>query len=186
MNFIGLDLSLTHSGFCVLNFEKDQVIKNDVIKTDKMRGMSRCSYILDNVMHWVLKSHPSMIAIEGYSFGSQGRAIYGIGELGGIIRYHLFQNHCKWIEVAPGSLKKFLTGKGNAQKNQMLMYGLKVYHKQFIDDNQCDAFVLSMIAKHYYMKKSMNVENVFNHLRKHQKEVILKLLEKENKNASIE
>jgi Holliday junction resolvasome RuvABC endonuclease subunit len=79
-----------------------------------------------NLSDWVLhiletlhkKQEEKIIFIEGYSYGSKGRAIFQIAENGGILKYRLQKRYtCKTI--VPSVIKKFATGKGNADKQMM-------------------------------------------------------------------
>lgn len=74
--------------------------------------------------HWCLgilkSSNVDRIALEDYSFGSSGRSLFQIAENGGILKYVLDEHGFHDILlVAPTQLKKFATGKGNADKALM-------------------------------------------------------------------
>ena len=57
------------------------------------------------------------IFIEGYSYGSKGQAVFQIAENGGILKYRLKEYDYKIL--VPSVIKKFATGKGNADKQKM-------------------------------------------------------------------
>jgi Holliday junction resolvasome RuvABC endonuclease subunit len=67
---------------------------------------------LDNVKKYV-------IMLEGYSMGAKGR-LFDIGEATGIFKLFLSQENIKPLVIAPTQIKKLATGKGNANKFQML------------------------------------------------------------------
>ena len=67
---------------------------------------------LDNVKKYV-------IMLEGYSMGAKGR-LFDIGEATGIFKLFLSQENIKPLVIAPTRIKKLATGKGNANKFQML------------------------------------------------------------------
>ena len=79
-----------------------------------------------NLSDWVLhildtlhkKQQDKIIFIEGYSSGSKGPAIFQIAENGGILKYRL-QKRYKCKTIVPSVIKKFATGKGNADKDMM-------------------------------------------------------------------
>ncbi len=48
--------------------------------------------------------------------------------------------------VPPTSLKKYVTGKGNTQKNQMLMHVFKKWNLEFTDDNAADSYALAHLV----------------------------------------
>jgi len=56
--------------------------------------------------------------IEGYSMGSQGR-VFHIAENMAVFKYILFVNNVPYEVISPSSIKKFATGKGNADKSKM-------------------------------------------------------------------
>ena len=58
------------------------------------------------------------IFIEDYSFGSTGR-VFHIAENAGILKYKFWEVGYKFKAVPPTVIKKFATGKGNADKAKM-------------------------------------------------------------------
>ena len=66
----------------------------------------------------ILKYGCDQVALEGYSYGSKGK-IFHIAENTGILKYKLYQNSIPVDIVAPTTVKKFATGKGNADKEMM-------------------------------------------------------------------
>lgn len=95
-----------------------------------------------------------LVLMEGYSFGSKvGRE--QAGELGGLVRmviYDVTGSHP--LVVPPPSLKKFVTGAGNAKKNVMLLHVHKRWGVEFSDDNQADAFSLEKFGEAYLWHQS--------------------------------
>ena len=73
------------------------------------------------------------IALEGYSFGSKGK-VFHIAENTGILKYKLYEDGTPYEVYSPSSIKKFATGKGNADKE--LMY------KCFVEDTKVDLMKL--------------------------------------------
>jgi Holliday junction resolvasome RuvABC endonuclease subunit len=74
--------------------------------------------------HWCLdilkSSNVDHVALEDYSFGSKGSSLFQIAENGGILKYVLDEHgFCDILLVAPKQLKRFATGKGNADKALM-------------------------------------------------------------------
>ncbi len=154
--FLGLDLSLTSSGVYMhtpdakdyKNFTKD---KKFVIETKEKRGVVRLKYIAA-VLSDFLEEHgkPTLIAIEGYAMGVRGGRSFDIGELGGVIRTLLYDRQIPFIVAPPTVLKKFLTGKGVADKSIILKEVFRQYGFDTPKHDIADAFVLSQIAKDYY------------------------------------
>jgi len=88
-------------------------------------------------------------SIEGYSFASRGRAIVHMGEFGGIIRTAIMDRAFGGtiFEVAPGSWRKSIVGKGNASKEAMIpIYEELVGSSQDVSSDVIDAFALSLYS----------------------------------------
>ena len=71
----------------------------------------------------------SQVALEGYSYGSKGK-IFHIAENTGVLKYKLYQNGIPVDIIAPTTVKKYATGKGNADKEMM--------HESFLEETGKD------------------------------------------------
>jgi crossover junction endodeoxyribonuclease RuvC len=178
MYFCGLDLSLTSPGYCFVNSnEAKEPSLVGFLKTKDMRGMKRVDVIFKSIVGNFKNFKPKIVVIEGYSYASKGN-LTGLAELGGIIRFKLFRMGIEYVEVAPATLKKFATGKGVGDKNKVMLKVFKQWKLEFENDDECDAFVLSVIAKYlYYWKRYKNFQGV--KLYDYQKEIIKKLAKEE-------
>ena len=86
-----------------------------------------------NISTWALdiihkhKTDTAKVFIEGYSFGSKGQAVFQIAENCGILKYRLqLSPSILYDTVVPSVVKKFASGKGNADKQ--LMYDSFIKH----------------------------------------------------------
>lgn len=144
MIVVGLDLSLTATGTCDSNGA-------DVFKS-KERGVRRLVDIRDHVLNLCLdRDGDVFVVMEGYSMGGQrGSAGVGqmLGELGGVIRVALHEAEVPWLEVPPSTLKKFATGKGNANKSAMGLAAARCGYDGPGDDNAIDAWWLRCIGRY--------------------------------------
>lgn len=84
---------------------------------------------------------PCRIFLENYAFGCKWDQ-HALAELGGLIRWHLVDRDPDLCEVAPASLKRFVTGKGTAKKEMMLMHVQKQWGYESQNSDDCDAFGL--------------------------------------------
>lgn len=134
MIIVGADLSMNGSGLVKLYLDDDL----KVYKTDRMGFCSVKKYESDgiylyrkkdfkhryNATKWMLEkikdfvSPANYIAIEDYAFGASGNN-FDIGEFIGQIKYMVFANDIPMRLYDPNSIKKFATGKGNADKISM-------------------------------------------------------------------
>jgi crossover junction endodeoxyribonuclease RuvC len=69
-----------------------------------------------------------------------------MGALHFITRVYLYRTNVNYKVIAPGTLKKFVTGKGNSKKDLMLLKTYKRWGVEFDDHNICDAYGLARMA----------------------------------------
>jgi len=144
--FIGIDQSYGGFGLVVFN-EKGEVADKQLLKFKKTDGDGeRLLIIFDYLNHlfWnlVLSEIPVKMAMEGYAYGAKLNR-EKMGELGGIVKTAWYDATKKEaIIVAPTELKKFMTGKGNASKADMVAAVQKL-EPDITDHNLADAYGLA-------------------------------------------
>jgi crossover junction endodeoxyribonuclease RuvC len=85
-----------------------------------------------------------IIFLERYAYGARAGQAFSIGEWGGVLRVLLDEMKFKEVfEVSPPTLKKYITGHGNAKKEQMLLQTFKRYKIEFQSNDLCDAYGLA-------------------------------------------
>lgn len=141
-NVVGIDLSLTATGIALS--DGTYTIKSKPMD-DRLERVKR---IWDEVYKYL--SSPDIIVLEHYSFGSKGRAVFDIAEMGGIVRWELSGRGYPVAEVSPSSLKLYGAGKGNADKIAMAVSASKRAGMEFPNDNECDAWWLRQMGLAYY------------------------------------
>ena len=148
---LAIDPSLTSTGWAVGNSEFDLLfgdLKND------LRGEIRITWIITKLKELLLQHKPNIIAFEDYSYGSHTSA-YDLGELGGFIRVLLKEYKdanptVTILKFAPSELKKFVTGKGDAQKDMIMMKLFQRFGVETANNNQADAvglFFMPLLGK---------------------------------------
>ncbi|HYC44514.1 MAG TPA: crossover junction endodeoxyribonuclease RuvC [Burkholderiales bacterium] len=101
--------------------------------------------LLDHV-HSITKKHGAgVMFVEGYAFGARNDR-ETLGEWGGQLRLTMFDLGWDVVEVAPGTLKKYVTGKGNAEKDGIRMEVLKRWRYESTDNNDADAYALMRLG----------------------------------------
>ena len=142
-----IDPSLVGTAVCILDADTDKIIELLTFKVPKdTDGIARLNWLAKKLTSTLKTHNPKEIFIEGYSFMSKGRSIFNLGELGGVFRLILAKNWGGYYEIPPTSLKKFVTGKGNAKKQIMLEQTFRKYglgSETLKDDNQVDAYGLA-------------------------------------------
>lgn len=116
--FLGLDLSLTSSGFCLLTGTNHYLTATAGSKV--VFGVERLKLITDALEEFMggRDNCITLAAIEGYAYSGNGHAM-DIGELGGVVRLKLREWGVPFVVVGVSQLKKFATGNGSADKVQM-------------------------------------------------------------------
>lgn len=178
MRAIGLDMSITCAGVavvrvtdCGLSWTVNRVRSAPGKVCDAMRYHLLCEEISD-----IICLRPTdMVFIEEYAYGANGQ-ITRIAELGGILRYKLLVEQgfdaARWFEVGQSSLKKFVTGKGNIHKEQVMKEVYKRFGFDAQDNNEADACGLAMLGG-----TMINLENKPD-IPKHQREAINAVLKR--------
>lgn len=109
---VGIDIAAS-TGLCALDGDDLRCAKQLVfeeINDPYKRGIRIAHGILNN-----LPGDYELVVIEGFIIGHPSSAIRVV-ELGTIVRYNLWKEGLKWVEVAPSALKKWTTGKGSFKK----------------------------------------------------------------------
>jgi len=133
---IGIDYSLTSPAMCIMSEPKIEKCvfyfltnnKKLVGNFDNAIGFLHKEHYCeqeryDNIAEFFLNKIPTVpgpptIFIEDYSFGSTGR-VFNIAENAGLLKNKLWEIGLKFTTVPPTVIKKFATGKGNADKVKM-------------------------------------------------------------------
>lgn len=146
---VGIDPSLTQTAVAVIAPDMSHQIKCFVSKPQgkSVRARNRrYNEAINRIMNFIDNFNPQVIVIESYSYGSQGQQ-HSIAEFGGILRADLcLYDEISILEVPPTTLKKFVTGKGNAKKFQMGIAALKNWGFESANDDECDAYGLARFA----------------------------------------
>ena len=149
LRLLGLDLSLTSSGWALP--AQDAVQTGMLRPGSRLSGAARLSWVCERVAELVGEG-PDMVSlalIEGYSFGSQGRATFSIGELGGAVRMTLHRLGVPFVEVPPAVLKKFAVGSGQASKDEVLLAAARRGGELFTGSSNDEADAFWLLAAGY-------------------------------------
>lgn len=134
----GIDYSMTSPALCLydteteFNFENcdfhflTQLKKYDDVPLENVHGhyfeydgdMNRYDLISSFFIDRILDSGVVKVFIEDYSLGSKGK-VFNIAENTGILKYRLWLLGVPFETIPPTVIKKFATGKGNANKERM-------------------------------------------------------------------
>lgn len=146
MRILAIDPSLTRTGWAGPSIDDHGVL---IPPKGMDRGVQRLLWIRERVLDAAVTAE--LVVLEGYGFGPQrGHAAIELAELGGVLRVGLYMAGVPFVDVAPASLKKFATGKGNASKAEVLVAAVKRLGYDGADDNVADALWLWTMAMTAY------------------------------------
>lgn len=136
MRVVGIDYSLTSPSICVYGLSDEFKLDNCTfyyltsnkkldIDTDNIFGDLHTDYKCNeerhyNITKWVMDKlqEDDKVFIEGYSLGSTGM-VFNIAENCGLLKHYLWKHNYTYEIIPPTVIKKFATGKGNANKEKM-------------------------------------------------------------------
>lgn len=143
---LGIDFS-THTGITLLSFPGDgshRVLEAKEVTAPKtLKGMNRADYIACELVLLIEKYQPTIICLEDYAPKYMGSAIVNI-EITAVSKYMIHQLGLGYWKVSVGTLKKFVTGKGNSTKDVIMKDIFKKWGFDTDNNNIADSFGLAM------------------------------------------
>ena len=147
---LGLDLSLCSSGVIVLKNDKiilQKIIKSKPVGDKPIDELKRIQKIVNEIENVVSDYNPTVSVIEGMAFMAKNTtALVQLSALNYMTRAMLADYRVPFYICAPTTLKKFITGKGNTDKEVLMMVVYRDYNEQLLNNNLVDAFGLSLIG----------------------------------------
>jgi crossover junction endodeoxyribonuclease RuvC len=144
MKVLGVDIA-THTGMLLL--EGDEHRAKSI--GPKLKGYCRLQSIAKEFQRTLDLWKPDSIVIEGYAHSR----IMGIDtfitivEVSTLIRMSMYERGLSWIEVTPKTLKKFATGKGNADKDEMATHIYEKWGFKSTNSDIIDAYALARLGQ---------------------------------------
>lgn len=147
---VGIDASLTSTGAVALGSKTGECV-SILLLQPKERGVLRLAGIKQGFREWLdslgLIAH---VAMERYGFDAQSRHAE-IGEGGGVIKLVLLEDLatpvCFPSLPAPQQIKKFVTGRGNANKDEMRLGVYKCWGFEHKSNDVVDAYAAAQLAR---------------------------------------
>lgn len=107
--------------FYIVKRDKHLVVTNQVVgslyrewKSPEQRFQNLANWSLDVLM----SNRVSLVSLEGYAMAAKG-LVFQIGENTGILKNAMWSNNIPFEVTPPTVIKKYATGKGNANKEKM-------------------------------------------------------------------
>lgn len=150
---IGLDLSLTSTGLADFTHNGREVVTM-TIRTNSLGNRTedqhkRLTNIVTEISKHVLAQagSPDLIVVEGPSYGSKGAGTWDRAGLWWLVTSHIIDRGWPLAVIPPAVLKKYATGRGNADKTAMAVAVQKRWGVELCDDNKVDAFWLGAAGR---------------------------------------
>lgn len=151
--FIGMDFAFAKSGLSIIDESANIISEGVIVTSSKYSDEERLIQILD-VLNKIDQEEIKSVYLEGLSYGSQGKSVSQIGAVHYLTRIFLYKNKINYKIISPSELKKFITGKGNAKKDLMLLNIYRKFGIAYEDDNLADAYSLARMALEEYRNGS--------------------------------
>jgi len=150
--FVGIDPSYNSTGLIVLD-QTGKIIEQKNFSTSKNKEIEeRIIEFEENISFVPMIINLESVFIEGPSFSSTGKYMLQMGALHYFLRIFLFKNKVNYKVIAPGTLKKFITGNGNAKKDLILLKTYKKWGVEFQINDLADAYGLARMALEEFKK----------------------------------
>lgn len=139
---VGLDLSLTETGVAVYRSDRVAIITTYSIHSTA-KGIPRILEIRNLVVEEIVRfTGVQHVVIEGLALQSRTGSALDRAGLWFLVTTALYKREIPVYVVPPMTLKKFITGKGNSDKNIVLREIYKRWHYEAPNDNEGDAYGL--------------------------------------------
>lgn len=139
----GLDLSLTATGLATLAPEGHLNLFT-FGTPPKMSVEARLTEMARQVAGRIVA--PELVVIEGLAFGANDPSAHERAALHYIVRCNLWSDETRVLVVPPATLKKFITGKGSAKKEMVILEVFKRWGVTARDNNEADAAGLAYLG----------------------------------------
>jgi Holliday junction resolvasome RuvABC endonuclease subunit len=155
----------------IIYYKKDQFSNN----------IEKFIWINTKIIDFILQDKPEFISIEGYAYGAKGK-VFEIGEATGDIKRRIWENKIPLRIFDPTSIKMFITGVGNADKELMKLHYKGIIPIETINEDIIDAYhITSLLQMELKIRKGLvktqdlpeNQIKVFNRCTKSHPENIL-------------
>ena len=151
--FVGLDPSYNEFGLIILGHEGNIVEQMLITSDSKLEADKRIIQLEEK-----FKFIPNIMGlrstyIEGPAFSSKGQFVLQMGALHYYLRIFLIKKKVNFKIIAPGTLKKFVTGTGKGKKELILLKTYKKWGVEFNNNNLADAYGLARMALEDFKNK---------------------------------
>lgn len=139
MNILSLDVA-THTGWATAS---GSGVWDLSVKKDESKGMKLIRF--KSKVREICESEKIDVVVFERTAGFHKNALIVQAELHGVLKLFLEEMNIQYKAYSAAEIKKFATGKGNANKQKMIEAAQK-YGIEIIDDNHADALHIYHLA----------------------------------------
>ena len=170
VHVVGLDLSLAKTGWSIIR--PGEPIRHGVLPSSAVRGdyyvetLDRLRRICARIIRRAAEGHEVgdviVYAIEGPSHGNSNENGYHARAGLMWLLLHLLSKSGTCVVVPPSSAKRYMTGKGNADKPAMVSAVQRAFPALIVtDDNEADAITMAaMVARELGFPQEVSTHRV--------------------------
>jgi crossover junction endodeoxyribonuclease RuvC len=145
LRILSIDPSLASLGYAY-TLDGGETSFTGTIKANKLKGVARLLHVHARITEVISHVIPALVAYEGYSLGKIRPYALDRAELGGLIKKELYDRKIPILLVPPTSLKLYATGKGNADKLEVMAQMGASRGLAFTSDDEADAYGLLLMG----------------------------------------
>lgn len=143
----GLDYSLTSTGVATTHPHKATLIKS------RQKGHARLEELKVCVSHLIRQARPELVVIESGSYASTSSTFHQLAGGWWILAHEIHQMGIPYATVPPGTLKRYATGSGTADKQTMVAAARAAWPRVPVqNDDAADALFLAALGAQYLAK----------------------------------
>ncbi|WP_281951750.1 crossover junction endodeoxyribonuclease RuvC [Nitrosophilus kaiyonis] len=128
MNILGIDPGSKNLGYAIINFDKSslKLVEAGLIKIKQDTLQYQISQLIEG-LDLVLKNHKiDEVAVEDIFFAYNPKTVLKLAQFRGALSLRILQIHGNFSEYTPLQVKKALTGKAKAKKEQVAFMVKKI------------------------------------------------------------
>jgi crossover junction endodeoxyribonuclease RuvC len=149
---LGLDPGIDRLGWGVVEgetFKNFRYISSGLISSNKNESSElRLSEIYDDLIQLIEIHRPTIVYAEELFFAKNVKTAMIVSEVRGVIKIAVQKGQCDYEEIHPRTLKKKITGIGNAHKKQVQYMLEQIFHftEKPQTDDVADAIAIAYVG----------------------------------------
>lgn len=139
---VGLDLSLTSTGVGTARW-------TGRVQPKKLTGYNRLRFIRDAILEVLDREKPELVVVEGPVYGALGRGQHERGGLWWMVGEAVDLAGYSIGVAPPTAVKKYATGKGNADKDEIILAAARKFEWFAGGNDEADALWICALGHDY-------------------------------------